>query len=79
VRLEGQDDDVDFADCLRVVSRFGFDLKVADFAADAHAVLLHRPEVGATRHQRYVFAGARQHCANKCADCSGPNNRKFHK
>jgi hypothetical protein len=45
VRLERENDNVHLADCVRVVGGFCVYLKVADLAADAHAVFLHCVQV----------------------------------
>ena len=67
------------ADGCRIVRRGYRDLKLTDFTADAHAMLLHRAEMCAARDERNVFAGARQHGTKKSADCACADDREFHK
>jgi hypothetical protein len=76
--LERQNDDIDFTGRFRIVSCFRVDLKIADLAADTHAMLLHGAQVRTPGYQRYVFTRAGQHGAEKCADCSRAYNRESH-
>jgi hypothetical protein len=53
-------------------------LKLADFAAHAHAILLHCTQVRSARDQRDVFAGAREHRTEKSSDCACADDRESH-
>ena len=79
MRLESQDEAIDFADCFRIVGSFGIDLKITNLATDANAVLLHRAEMRAARNQRDVFTCAREHRAQEGSNRACADDRESHK
>jgi hypothetical protein len=78
VSFERQYDHVDFTRCFWIIGSFDRDLKIANLAADAHAVFPHRAQVSAPSYQRHVFTGASQHGAEECANCSRAYDRESH-
>ena len=55
-----------------------FQVQLADVAVEAQAVLAHRRQVRAARHERHVVAGRRQPRAEVAADPAGSHHRDFH-
>jgi hypothetical protein len=59
LRLQRNDDDIDFADFGQIISGVGLNLELADFAANTKAAFLHCAQVRSTGNQRNVFTGPR--------------------
>src|SRR5439155_5466035 len=79
IELDREEDDVDRADCGRIVG--GDDVRemyVAFWAHHAEAGRLQRFQVRAARDERDVGSGGRETRAEIAADASRPDNRDAH-
>ena len=76
--LDGEEDEVDLADLLVVVSRGGPGLEIALRTPYADASRLHGPQVPTARYQENIVAGQAEPGAQVGPDGPGPDHREPH-
>src|SRR5207237_6965559 len=69
---------IDGRDCCGIIRRRDARVNVSQRAAHAHAISLHRVQMGAARDQRHVFTRLCEHRADESADGARADYGKFH-